>query len=282
MHWPTITVDVDEDLKDAVVSEFASDGIVGVWETPGSGDAVTLILYFEEGRVPLLVDARIGRICEKNGTAAPHIDRGFQEQQDWTREWRRRYKSFPVGYGFQIVPSWEAPPSQDGRIVIRIDPRQAFGTGAHETTEMLLEALEEFPPGAHLLDLGTGSGILAIAAQKLGWRVVVGADIDPYAVGVASGNVRTNEADVALYCGTVAALGASSADLILANLSLDVIDPILGELATCLAPGGRIVLSGVLDSQVDRLRERLREEGMPILRELGRGEWVAMIVGDGD
>ncbi len=147
---------------------------------------------------------------------------------------------------------------------------------------MLLEALEEFPPGAHLLDLGTGSGILAIAAQKLGWRVVVGADIDPYAVGVASGNVRTNEADVALYCGTVAALGASSADLILANLSLDVIDPILGELATCLAPGGRIVLSGVLDSQVDRLRDRLREEGMPILRELGRGEWVAMIVGDGD
>ena len=280
--WPSITVQVPEDLKDAIVGEFASDSIVGVWENPASDDAITLILYFEDGRAPSLVDARIGRICERNGFAVPHIEQGFEEKQDWTRQWRRGYTSFSIGRRFLVVPSWEQAQPEDNRLIIRIDPGQAFGTGTHETTQMVLEALEAFPPGDRLLDVGTGSGILAIAARGLGWSRVVSVDIDPDAARVASENFRKNEADVAIYCGSIAALATKSADLVLANLTLDVIEPILGDLVGCLTPGGRMVLSGVLDFQAGRLRDRLREEKLRILREIDRGEWVAMVVGNGD
>jgi ribosomal protein L11 methyltransferase len=285
MPWLTITVDVPEELKDAFVGEFSRDRILGVWEKPAPGDQrIELVLYFDEARKPPLVEARVGRLFERNGYPVSEVRFGVQEQEDWTREWRKGYTSFPIGDRFQVVPSWEKTEDVDaGRMVLGIDPGLAFGTGTHETTQLMLESLEVMETGVGpLVDLGTGSGILTIAAAKLGFAVVAACDLDTDALHVTRENLRRNGVDVPVFVGSIDALRAGCAHLILANLTCDVIEKILAEIDRTLIPGGLAVLSGILDSQLHALRETILVEGFEIQSEVHRGEWVAMKVKRGD
>ncbi len=281
MSWLTITVDVPEELKDAFVGEFSRDRILGVWEKPSPDDRrIELVLYFDEERVPPLVEARVGRLFERNGYPVSKVRFGTQEQEDWTSEWRKGYTSFAVGDRFRVVPSWEEGDEiKSDRIVIGIDPGLAFGTGTHETTQLMLESLEKIDTAVGpLIDLGTGSGILTIAAAKLGFTVRVACDLDADALHVARENLGRNGVGAPLFVGSIDALSTGCAPLVLANLTYDVISNILGEIGRILAPGGMAILSGVLAAQMVAMRTTIREEGFNIEGEVQRGEWVAMKV----
>ena len=284
MSWLTMTVDVPEELKDAFVGEFSRDRILGVWEKTAPGNQrIELVLYFDEARTPPLVEARVGRLFERNGypvSDVPEVRFGTEERKDWVREWCKGYSSFSVGERFQVVPSWETAAEIDsGRIVLGIDPGLAFGTGTHETTQLILESLESMETDSGpLVDLGTGSGILTIAAAKLDFTVAAACDVDTDALHVTRENLRRNGVSAPVFAGSIDALRTGCAAVVLANLTCDVILNLLGEIVRILMPGGIAVLSGILDSQVAALRETIRSEGFEIRREVQRGEWVAMKV----
>ena len=149
-------------------------------------------------------------------------------------------RSFPIGNDFFVIPSWEPTPCPDDRLPIRIDPGQAFGTGTHETTQLTIEALERWvEPTQVVLDIGTGSGILAIASRLLGAREVFGCDIDPVAVQVAEANILRNaENEIWTFCGSVDAIRTASVHLVLCNLTADLIMELLAEIDRVLRPQG--------------------------------------------
>ncbi|HEY9405131.1 MAG TPA: 50S ribosomal protein L11 methyltransferase [Pyrinomonadaceae bacterium] len=212
----------------------------------------------------------------------PSLLYGWHEREvgarDWLGEWKKSWRPVEVGARFVVAPPWGEVEDRPGRIIIRIEPGMAFGTGTHETTRLCLVALEKYFTGASLLDVGTGTGILAIAAAKLyaGARVEA-CDTDAEAVEIARENATLNgvAAQVNFRTGTIEETGASF-DCVCANLTADVILPLLPALigATC----GRLILSGILDTQADTVRARLAALGIGETETVADGEWVAIIV----
>jgi len=198
---------------------------------------------------------------------------------DWLAEWKKGWQPVEVGRRFLIAPPWSEIPNAHDRLVIRIEPGMAFGTGTHETTRLCLVAIEKyFHPGT-FVDVGTGTGILAIAAAKLHPHSQIEAcDTDEEAIAIARENARLNQvaAKISFRVGTVAATTAS-ADCVCANLTADTIRPLLPALlaATC----GRLILSGILVEQTDSIRLRLEELGIHSGYEVVTdGEWAAFII----
>ena len=199
------------------------------------------------------------------------------ENRDWLAEWKRSWKPAEVGR-FVVAPPWSDVPEGGGRIVVRVEPGMAFGTGTHETTRLCLAAVEKHFGGGSFLDVGTGTGVLAIAAAKLYPSARVEAcDTDALAVSVAEENARLNGVGerIAFRVGSVDD-STASADLVCANLTADVILPLLPALlgATC----GRLVLSGVLATQAEQVCARLVELGAAGYEITRDGEWVAITV----
>src|SRR6185369_12030721 len=206
MSWNQLTFDVPDDLIDTVVGELSGDGVAGVWEKPGAPPGTTrLVLYFHHRSNFEKIENVVRSIFNRINQPSPAITRGIVEEADWTEEWKKSYRSFPVADSFFIMPSWERAVCPDDRLPIRIDPGQAFGTGTHETTQLTMEALERWIEPTHVvLDLGTGSGILAIASRLLGADQVYACDIDPVAIQVARANIDRNSApDVFTFCGSL-------------------------------------------------------------------------------
>src|SRR6185295_14660410 len=143
--WNQITLEVPDDLKDAVVGELSEDGVAGVWEDTASVPGSTrLIAYFGPRSNLELIERRILDVFGRGPHQVPAISRGVVEECDWTEEWKKSYTSFPIGNDFYVIPSWVEAPCPDDRLPIRIDPGQAFGTGTHETTQLTVEALERW------------------------------------------------------------------------------------------------------------------------------------------
>jgi len=280
--WHTLTVLVaDELLKEAVIGEFSAGPIDGVWERPAAGGYQEVVLYFPKGGLPPLAEARVRRIFERNGLGPPEFRIGEEAEADWTREWRKGFSSFPIGQRFRVVPGWEEPPDPDSRIALRIDPGMAFGTGTHETTQMVLEALEVLGRQSPVLDLGTGSGILAIAARKLGANPVVACDTDPDAVAVARSNFVKNGVGPGLFVGSLDAVATGSVRLVLANLTAEAIAANLGDVARVLLPGGHAIFSGILGTQAGGLEPAMGDRGFVQENRTERGEWVSYRVRTG-
>ena len=203
--------------------------------------------------------------------------------QDWLGEWKKSWQPVEIGR-LVIAPPWSEVKAARDRVVIRIEPGMAFGTGTHETTRLCLKAIMRFFKGGSFLDVGTGTGILAIAAAKLFPEARVAAcDTDPEAVEIARENARLNGVAerIDFRVGSVDESGrepvTASADFVCANLTADVISTLLPALvgASC----GRLVLSGILDSQVDAIVDQLHDLGdSGNLVMMQDGEWVALVV----
>jgi ribosomal protein L11 methyltransferase len=281
MSWNQITFDVPDDLIDAVVGELAGKGIAGVWEshTPQIG-LTRLVLYFHVRANLDEIENTIRSVFQNSQKQSPAISRSVVEDRDWTEEWKKSYTSFPIADDFFVIPSWENSACPEDRLPIRIDPGQAFGTGTHETTQITMEALARWIEPRHLvLDVGAGSGILAIAARLLGATQVFACDNDLVATQVAHANIRLNaEKDVFTFCGSVDAVQSSAAGLILGNLTTDVIMNLLPEFHRVLKTNGMAILSGILLDQSEALRERITRCGFRIDEEITRGEWLAVVV----
>jgi ribosomal protein L11 methyltransferase len=217
----------------------------------------------------------LGRLRPVEPLAVRHL-----VEADWENAWKRYFFVRHVGKRLVIVPSWRRYRPRPGEVVLDLDPGMAFGTGVHPTTRLCLASLERYlVPGQEVLDLGTGSGILAIAAAKLGATAVLALDIDATAVRVATENVARNEmADVVRVAeGDLATIPVGPRfDLILANINLRVIRDTLPGLAARLRPAGHVILSGVLREHATLLREAVAGSGLALCLRRREGDWLAL------
>jgi len=200
--------------------------------------------------------------------------------EDWASAWKQHYHIDHVGRRIVIVPSWIEYAPELGEAVVLLDPGEAFGTGQHESTRGCLMALEEsVRPGASVLDVGCGSGILSIAAARLGARSVVGIDIDTVAVNAARNNVEANNvADcVAIRQGDLAGSVGEEFDVVVANILADVVIELMPELPRVLAPGGHFVCSGFVDKHAARVEQALRSAGYCTIRHIQVEDWVTLV-----
>src|SRR5262245_10772606 len=281
MSWNQLTLDVPDDLIDAIVGELSGEGVAGVWERPAPDLRLTrLVLYFTRRSNLDRIESLIRAIFQRVRQQAPPISRSVVEECDWTEEWKKSYASFPIADSFFVIPSWESSICPSDRLPIRIDPGQAFGTGTHETTQMTMECLERWVERSQIaLDVGTGSGILAIASRLLGAGRVFACDIDPIAVHVARANIERNaEADVYAFCGSLDAVKNDSVDLLLANLTADLIMSLFPEFERVLQMHGIAILSGILREQDEDVRETVALHHFNVFEEITQGEWLSLVV----
>ncbi|UCC51357.1 MAG: 50S ribosomal protein L11 methyltransferase [Anaerolineaceae bacterium] len=214
------------------------------------------------------------------------------EETDWATAWKEHYHPFRVGKRILIRPSWfdaeadaetttESAGTDD--VVLLLDPGMAFGTGLHPTTQKCLRALEQIvQPGQQVLDVGTGSGILAIAAVKLGAANVLGVDIDELAVKTAVANAEQNQVSdqVVIWQGDLSSVPARQWDVVLVNILAPVIIGLLdnGGLMNYVAESGWLVLSGIIESQADDVEHAVAEAGGRVVETLSVRDWVTMKV----
>ena len=217
---------------------------------------------------------------DPSGQSSGTVHVGDLPHQDWNRQWAQSVKPRRVGRRLVIRPSWETASLLPGDLDIILDPKQAFGTGHHATTRMLLEWLEELIRGGEtVLDVGSGSGILAMAALRLGARSAVGVEIDPVAVDCARECAGQNSfgAELELICGTLSdVVGGMRPDLVVANIDRQTLLLLADGLAVYGAAGARLFFSGLLVEQVEEVMARYAGLGLyPVNRREQEG-WMAL------
>ncbi len=204
-------------------------------------------------------------------------------EEDWADAWKKHYHPIRIGLRILIKPAWIEVEARENDIVIEMDPGMAFGTGTHPTTQLCLEACERFiKPGMKVADLGTGSGILAIAAARLGAKEVIAVDVDEKAVQVAGENVSRNGVAerIRVSTGSVAELIETGKpfEIGLANLTAKIIQSVIPDgLEKIVRPGGRIIFSGVIDEQKDEVCAALEQIGLAVQDIQQRGDWLLII-----
>ena len=237
--------------------------------------------YFDDVPNRELVRTKLAeamRVYKVLSSSVRQMDLREVPDEDWLAEWKKNWKPIETGR-FIIAPPWSDYSIADDRILITIEPGMAFGTGTHETTRLCLMAVEKYYDGGSFLEVGTGTGILAIAAAKISNDARIDAcDTDAEAIVIATENAQLNEVGdrINFHTGTIDDATPSS-DLVCANLTADVIVELMPALlgVTC----GRLVLSGILESQVTSVSERARECGGPAPIEITNdGEWSAIIL----
>lgn len=200
------------------------------------------------------------------------------DPKDFENNWKKYFKSTEIGRGLCICPSWEQYNNKENRKVLKIDPGAAFGTGTHATTAMCLALLDQFiTPNQTVLDIGCGSGILSIAAVLLGAERATGIDIDPVAVKVARENAALNglSEKTEFLVGNLNEKITSRYSVVCANIVADVIMALAPDVPGLLAPGGRFLCSGIIDSRAEEVRAALLRAGLQITNTVTESNWVA-------
>lgn len=202
----------------------------------------------------------------------------YVPQEDWATEWRRGFGAQRIGKRLLLHPSWEPAQSEPGEVVLTIDPENAFGSGDHETTRLVLQVLDErVAGGERVLDVGCGSGVLSIAALRLGAASAFATDIDEDAVVVARRNAELNQASVGFQASTQALADIEgSYDIVLANIETRVLVQMPEDLQARLAPSGFLVLSGILRGELEAILAAYA--AMKLEQCLEEGEWCACVL----
>ena len=256
----------DEDATVAALWEAGTSGLE--IRTPGGG-VVELIAYFPADVAPEVVAAALPDLF---------VDAVEVPDVDWVARFREGFQAFDAGR-FRIVPAWDPLPADRAHALV-VDPGRAFGTGTHETTRLCLDSIEALAarrPLGRTLDLGAGTGLLAIAAWRLGASPVVATDIDPEATASSALHARLNEAPLRVVRADGGrGLRALAFDLVLANLMALFLVDRASEVRALVAPGGALVLSGLLVGDVSEVRAVYDPLlGVPLERTLG--EWAALV-----
>jgi len=280
LDWLRVDVHIPEELRDAVANVFFEMGS-GV-EEPASPclGAVVLRGYFPVEGPPARIVGEFRRRVENILGRAARIVVTRINDEDWSISWRKGYKPLRFGERLVVKPTWEpfAPGPRD--LVIDLDPGMAFGCGTHPTTAMCLRLLERYVrPGMVVIDVGTGTGILAIAAALLGAGTVWAVDEDPVAVRTARENVDLNNlrGRVRVRLGNLLDDLTEPADLVVANIVAEVLVALCPEAAAALEPGGRFILSGIFEGREEMVRRGLGENGFKVEERLAEGEWVVLV-----
>lgn len=201
------------------------------------------------------------------------------KEEDWANTWKKYYKPFRIGNSIIIKPIWEEYKEKEGDLVVELDPGMAFGTGDHETTNMCIRALEKYvKKDSTVFDVGCGSGILAIAAAKLGAKKAVGVDLDPVAVESAKENVGYNNLDnIEILEGNLIDVIDGKADIVVANILAEIICILTQDVSRVLNKGGYFITSGIIHDRVDMVTSKLEECGFEVESVNKDGEWNCII-----
>jgi ribosomal protein L11 methyltransferase len=311
-RWLEVSIRATAEAAEALTALFEKAGHGGVVvepelapgvevdeAVPAPGAFATLRTYIPEG---IDLEARRRQIEESVGVLrafdlAPMDDLTFRwiGEEDWANAWKRHYAVQRIGRRWVVKPRWQEYAPRPGDLVLDLDPGMAFGTGLHPTTQLVLEALEALDgagevAGAHLLDLGTGSGILAIGAARLGAAGVLALDVDEVAVTAARENVARNglQAVVRVERGTLGedAPGfvpvpgvdlQAAVDGALVNIVARVIGERAAAIAQALRPGAWLVAGGIIADREDEAAGPLRAQGLRLERRAQRGDWVTLV-----
>ncbi|AVX20008.1 MAG: 50S ribosomal protein L11 methyltransferase [Bacillota bacterium] len=308
MKWQEIQVTVHRDGVEAVANILHETGANGViiedpqlkwqyieekrWdyyefpeEEAGDPDLVVVKAYLPEGtKLAAQVEDVKRAVNDLKHYHLPglYCELAFSlvDDQDWATSWKKYFKTEKIGEKIVIKPTWEDYQAQDGEIVVELDPGMAFGTGTHPTTAMCIRALEKLFPGPRVVyDVGTGSGVLAIVAAKLGAEDVLAIDLDETAVKVAWENADQNDVThiVRVEEGNLLDTVAEPADLIIANIIADIIIMVTPAVKEHLLPGGRFLCSGIIEEREQEVRAALEVSGLTIVETWRDSGWVAML-----
>jgi len=200
-------------------------------------------------------------------------------EEDWANNWKKYYKPSKVGEKIVVKPIWEEYEAKDEELVVELDPGMAFGTGEHETTRMCIQALEKYvQKDSTVFDVGCGSGILAIAAAKLGAKLAVGVDLDPVAVESAKENVGFNNIDnIEILHGNLIEVIDGKADIVVANIIAEIICILTEDVSRVIKPNGYFITSGIIHDRVEMVTNKLEECGFEVVKVNKDGEWNCII-----
>jgi len=272
-----VSISASEQQREMLIPTMMEWGCEGFEET----DTALLCYMSMDQWAP----GRLASLKQELMTQLRHIslnaDVQFREIQDrnWNEEWEKTIQPIEVGDRIVIKPSWAVYNAPHGKIVIQIDPKMSFGTGYHETTRLTIQLLEKYlKPGSRVLDVGTGTGILAIAAMKLGGSSAAGTDIDEWALENARENVEANGlSDTVEISGkSPGDFPTSEFDLLTANLTLNTNFELLEEFRKALRDNGTLLLSGLLNVDQKKMIQGLEENRFRILEEIFENEWIAI------
>jgi ribosomal protein L11 methyltransferase len=310
LDWLEISVTTDSEAAEAVVELFNRYGqgqaVVETpldcfeYELPSALPPCTVIV-----KTYLPVDASADNACSRLEEGLWHLRQLYPipepiihtiAEQDWAESWKQQYHLQRIGHRTVIVPAWEEYEPAPGEVVIRLEPGMAFGTGLHPTTRLCLRLLEKYlVAGSDVLDVGTGSGVLAIAAARLAAHSVLALEADLSAVNVARENVAMNSASeqVSVRHGTLPGgyavplhfvggnalevLDAGHFDLVLINILAPVIISVAPALAARLAPSGCLIAAGLIESQEVEVTEVFHAEGLEVTGRTQEKDWVALV-----
>lgn len=285
--WHAVEVEIARVAETAATTQLWTLNTTGLEVSEDASDFVTLRAYFdaapdvEKLRQQILHHLKLIDLPE---FALRRVESTTIADQDWMSEWKKGWEPIPIGQRLLVAPSWKLDQvKENDRVVIQIDPGMAFGTGTHETTRGCLEMLEKYWPPASgsgaLLDVGTGTGILAIAAIKLhpGSRVSA-FDVDPEAIEVALENAEINRVaeDIEIEVNKLGSYEGQEFDVVLANLTADVIIPLAPDFPAVMKPQGILIVSGILREQGDEVIAALNVQQFELAESKPDGEWVTM------
>lgn len=273
--WYALDVELDEAAHEAVEYALMEAGALGTETTDRGVTAYFLETPNRERVRNELFEAL--RIYDLPSSSVRDMNLREVAQRDWLEEWKQNWQPVELGR-FIIAPPWTNLGDVHDHLVIRIEPGMAFGTGTHETTRLCLDAIQKHYAGGSFLDVGTGTGILAIAAAKLFPEARIDAcDTDETAIAIARENAQLNGVaeQINFWVGSIDD-STASADLVCANLTADVITSIMPALVgvTC----GKLILSGILETQLEMVQASLHENGIDDFETTQDGEWVALII----
>ena len=312
MRWNRFTIRTTAEAEEMVSYTLAELGIEGVEiqdrvplteedkaqmfvdimpDAPENDGSAVLNFYMDEEEDP---DEVLSRVREALDGLREFMDIGEgtievskTEDKDWINNWKEYFHQFYVD-DILIVPSWEeVRPEDQDKLILHIDPGTAFGTGMHETTQLVIRQIKKYlKPGMQILDVGTGSGILGMVALKLGGGHVMATDLDPCAENAVHENLEANEipeTDFDLRIGnliddadTQAWAGKEKYDIVLANILTEVLLPLTPVAASCLKKGGLYITSGILDTKEEQVVSAVQKAGLVLVETTHQGEWVSV------
>ena len=310
MQWAEVSVDTSHeatDLVSEILQELGAAGVViedpallneyirsGLWDYTDlkESEETEVVRVKAYWALDEELEGKLQNLSERLASLAQHgIDKGAGAvswkavaDEDWAETWKEFFHTEKIGARTVIKPTWEEYEAKAGEIVVELDPGAAFGTGQHATTSLCIRALEELiRPGMTVFDVGTGSGVLAIVAAKLGAKRVEAVDFDPVAVRVARENVRQNGAEGVVHTERSDLLKsvAGEADLIIANIIADIIVRLFGEVKGSLAAGGTMLLSGIIEDRLADVVEAAGRHGFSVEKIEQEKGWAAVIVKGG-
>jgi ribosomal protein L11 methyltransferase len=277
-NYMEVAITGESGLLDHLLGLLSQLGFEGFWEDEG-----TLKGYISADRwLPELqqeIERMVLLVMHPGGTARPAITVSTIEGQNWNAEWERTIRPIRVTDRIVIRPTWHDYAAAPGETVLVIDPKMSFGTGYHETTRLTLRMVERhLQPGVTVLDVGTGTGVLAIAAVRLGAARAVGTDIDEWSANNAGENIALNGVSgrVTIHEGELDGLPAERFGMVIANIQRNVLEALLPAFVQRLAPGGVLLLSGLLEQDEEPMTRALRTAGFGIADRAQENEWIAL------